>query len=46
VAFARQAYNDAVMVYNIERESFPMNLVAVGFNFKSAQLLEIEEAQK
>ena len=46
VAFARQAYNDAVMVYNTERESFPMNLVAGGFSFKEAQLLDIKEPQK
>ena len=46
VAFARQAYNDAVMIYNTGRESFPMNLVAGGFQFKPAQLLEIEEVQK
>ena len=46
VAFARQAYNDAVMLYNTERESFPMNLVAGGFQFKEAQLLEVKEPQK
>ena len=46
VAFARQAYNDAVMVYNTERESFPDNLIAGGFNFKAAQLLEIEDVKK
>ena len=46
VAFARQAYNDAVMLYNTERESFPMNLVAAGFQFKEAQLLEVKEPQK
>ena len=46
VAFARQAYNDAVMMYNTERESFPMNIVAGGFSFKEAQLLEIKEPQK
>ena len=46
VAFARQAYNDAVMLYNTERESFPMNLVAVGFQFKEGQLLEVNEPQK
>src|SRR6056297_2719043 len=28
VSFARQAYNDSVMAYNILRESFPNNLVA------------------
>ncbi len=46
VAFARQAYNDAVMAYNTQCESFPLNLIAGGFNFNSAQLLEIEEVQK
>ena len=46
VAFARQAYNDMVMSYNTERESFPTNIVAEGFNFKMAQLLELQEPQK
>ena len=46
VAFARQAYNDMVMSYNTERESFPTNIVAEGFNFKMAQLLEFQEPQK
>jgi LemA protein len=31
VAFARQAYNDAVMAYNNARETFPGTLVAGGF---------------
>ena len=43
VAFARQAFNDAVMVYNTERESFPNNVIASSFSFKPAQLLEIED---
>ena len=34
VAFARQAFNDAVMVYNTQRESFPDALVASQFGFK------------
>ena len=46
VAFARQAYNDMVMSYNTERESFPTNIVAQGFSFKMAQLLELQEPQK
>ena len=46
VAFARQAYNDMVMSYNTERESFPTNIVAQGFSFKTAQLLELQEPQK
>ncbi|MEO0839008.1 MAG: LemA family protein, partial [Cyanobacteria bacterium J06643_5] len=40
IAFARQAFNDAVTVYNIKREAFPSNLVADSFNFTSAYLLE------
>ena len=40
VAFARQAYNDAVMTYNNARETFPANLVAGPFGFGPAQMLE------
>jgi LemA protein len=43
VAFARQAYNDAVMAYNNKREVFPASAVAGMFNFAPAALLEIEE---
>ncbi|MBT2970420.1 MAG: hypothetical protein B6D72_09580 [gamma proteobacterium symbiont of Ctena orbiculata] len=46
VAFARQAYNDAVMQYNIDRESFPSNMIAGWFRFQGAQLLEIEDEVK
>ena len=47
ISFARQAYNDAVMVYNTKRESFPTNMVANTFNFTAAVLFEIEdEVQK
>ncbi len=41
VAFARQAFNDAVMAYNNRREVFPSNIVAGMFNFTHAALLEI-----
>ncbi len=44
VAFARQAYNDAVMVYNTKREVFPSNLLAGAFGFTAAQLFEITES--
>jgi LemA protein len=40
VAFARQAYNDAVMSYNNQREMFPGSVIAGMFNFTPAQLLE------
>ncbi len=46
VAFARQAFNDAVMSYNTTREVFPNNFVANAFGFGPAQLLEIETADK
>mgnify|MGYP006314652655 FL=1 len=46
VAFARQAYNDAVMDYNTLRESFPNNFVAGWFAFRAAELLEIEDEAK
>jgi len=41
VAFARQAYNDAVMAYNISREKFPNLLIAGPFGFQEAVLFEI-----
>jgi len=43
VAFARQAYNDAVMAYNNKREVVPNNIIAGLFSFTPAQLLEIED---
>ena len=41
VAFARQAYHDAVMGYNNKRETFPSSVVAGMFNFAHAALLDI-----
>jgi LemA protein len=46
VAFARQAFNDAVLSYNNARENFPGNLVANNFGFKAAEYLEIEQPEK
>jgi LemA protein len=43
VAFARQAYNDSVMAYNTQRETFPTNMVAGPFNFGPAELFVIEK---
>ena len=37
VSFARQAYNDAVMAYNTQREVFPSNIVAGMLNFSAAK---------
>ena len=44
ISFARQAYNDAVMVFNTTRERFPTNILAGMFNFAAAQLFQIEDA--
>lgn len=46
IAFARQAYNDAVMTYNNQREVFPSVLVANSMGFQEAQLFEIEQPQE
>jgi len=46
VAFARQAYNDAVMAYNNRREMFPGSIFANMFAFLPAELLKIESEQK
>jgi LemA protein len=43
IAFARQAYNDAVMRYNNKCEMVPSNLVAGMFGFQRAELFEIED---
>lgn len=40
VAFARQAFNDSVTLYNTKREVFPSNLIANLFNFSQADLLK------
>ena len=44
VAFARQAFNDAVMEYNTKRESFPDTIVAGMFRFDAAELLQATES--
>ncbi|WP_235900380.1 LemA family protein [Lolliginicoccus suaedae] len=46
VAFARQAFNDAVTAYNIKREVFPGSVIAGMFNFQHAALLEAEGPEK
>ena len=45
VAFSRQAFNDAVMAYNNQREQFPNNFMAGPFNFAEARLLEIQNEE-
>ena len=45
VSFARQAYNDGVMGYNIFREQFPNNIVAGLFASKPSSQLELESPE-
>jgi LemA protein len=46
VAFARQAFNDAVTGYNTSCEIFPNSLIAGQFGFRQGELLEIEVAEE
>ncbi len=43
IAFARQAYNDGIMEYNVSLEQFPGSMVAGMFAFKSGELLQSTE---
>jgi LemA protein len=42
ISFARQSYNDQVLVYNVKVQSFPSNIVASMFNFKAESFFNIE----
>lgn len=44
IAFARQAYNDAVMRYNTAREVFPAVVLAGPMGFQPAELFELPDA--
>ena len=47
ISFARQHYNDCVMVYNTRIETVPSNMVASVFGFKQVDFFELEdEAQR
>jgi LemA protein len=43
ISFARQAYNDSVMVFNTTRETFPNVIFAGMFGFLPAELFKIED---
>jgi LemA protein len=43
ISFARQAYNDSVMVYNTSRETFPTVIFAGMFGFTAAELFKIDD---
>jgi LemA protein len=44
IAFARQAFNDSVMVYNTRRETFPTVLIAGALGFQAAELFAVADA--
>ncbi|MFH0703268.1 MAG: LemA family protein [bacterium] len=46
ISFARQFYNDSVMILNNQVEMFPGNMVAGAFNFKLAEFFEVKEAEE
>lgn len=46
ISFARQAYNDSVMVFNTAREVFPSSLIANTFNFTAAELFVVDNAEQ
>lgn len=46
VAFARQAYNDAVMKYNTALEKFPTVIFANIFGFQPAEFFEVEAPEE
>lgn len=46
IAFARQFYNDSAMANNNRVESFPSNLVANSFGFRTTPYFETPEAEK
>ena len=46
ISYARQFYNDAVLLYKNKIEMFPSNIVAGMFNFKPEAFFEVEESAK
>jgi LemA protein len=46
IAFARQAFNDAVMAYNTQRQTFPTVIIASVLNFQEANLFEVERSEE
>lgn len=46
IGFARQAFNDAVTLFNDQRQVFPTVIAANLFGFQDAQLLEIQASER
>lgn len=45
VAFARQAYNDNVMMYNTSQQQFPAALLATTFGHHPVELFQVQDEQ-
>ena len=46
IAYARQHYNDMVMLFNTKIQTIPNNIIAGTFNFKEKELFEANEEEK
>ncbi|MFA5794162.1 MAG: LemA family protein [Candidatus Brocadiia bacterium] len=46
VSFARQFYNDNVMLFNNKIQMFPSNIIASMFGFKAEEFFEVESAEE
>ena len=44
ISFARQFYNDIATKFNIAQQTFPGNIIAAMFSFKTVELFEIQIA--
>ena len=46
ISYARQFFNDSVLMYNNKIEMFPSNIIASMFNFKKESFFEANEADR
>ena len=46
IAFARQHFNDSVMIYNTALQTFPRNMIAGMFGFKASEFFAAAEAER
>ena len=46
VSYARQFYNDSVLMYNNKMEMFPSNIVASMFKFNRESFFEVDEKER
>ena len=46
ISYSRQFYNDTVLKYQNKKESFPSNIIAGMFGFKTFKFFEAEEQDR